>query len=722
MGLIRDYRLGAAFAALILVLALTVLLLVACGRGKSPATLTAQVSPVAEQLAELEELTAPPGVDAGVFQELKDALANALRARGAVKLVATPPPQTPQNAPTLTATPSSGVYFTLRWKYRNSGDYNQEGTVNIMDITPLAAHFQESVADYPEIEPIDGSGDGAITILDVTPLAAGFFNDCAGYLVKAATSPTATFDTLDTVVLADALEGPGRLSFEYQVDAATNHAFKVVAIDGPGAEGAESNVVQASAVAPDITAVSPDSGNVGDEILFEATVTGSQPMNFHWSFGGGVTEDPPDSSAPYATVTLGSAGEYDGSVTATNAIGEDAFDFHYEVIYVGEAPDITNVSPTGGSPNQERTFTATVTGDVPITYDWNFGGGATPNTPQTDVPEVMVTLSGTAGDYSASLTATNGAGSDNYPFMLHISSVNHPPTVTVTVNLGDLSEITAEADDLDGDALSFAFGSSVPPDMFLEFAPYSIPPTTEYTQVCRLYHWYLGDAEPWHGVPSCTVNDGQASGADDAAIQAYAYNCTGEDASINLMTVGDSVKVGEELRAIVYFYTSAFDVREFPAIRVEFEDKLDVDPADSYNVGTWGPEGLDPDFADGLFWMSFDTAGSKILPTPSEYSTFGPFDADYWIGGVQVPPGRKYIEARALPDGGTYAQTAGGHGFIFNFEFIAVAAGTAHVRFISQYSETEGGEVLDGTYYTSTTGGEHHLFDVLTELDVEVTG
>ena len=28
--------------------------------------------------------------------------------------------------------------FTLTWSYRNVGDYNQDGIVNIMDLTPLA--------------------------------------------------------------------------------------------------------------------------------------------------------------------------------------------------------------------------------------------------------------------------------------------------------------------------------------------------------------------------------------------------------------------------------------------------------------------------------------------------------------------------------------------------------------------------------------------------------
>jgi len=710
MGFIHNWRRGMVPLAIVLIIILAGVLLVACGRRRSPSTPSVQVSSsVAEQLAELDELAPPPGVDAAVFQGLKDALAGELRARGVSKLVSEPP----DDAPTLTATPSAGTYFTLRWQYRSTGDYNLDGIVNIMDLTPLAAHFNESTTEHPEYAAIDGNGDGTINIMDLTPLAANFNVDCAGYRVKGATSPTETFDLLDTVALADAVEDGGQLSFEYSVDASTNHAFKVVVIDGQDNEGAESNVVQASATPPEITGVTPDSGNEGDEVDFVATVTGSQPMAFHWEMGDGATPATADTELPYVSVTLGSAGEYDGSVTATNAIGEDTFDFHYEVIHLGVAPEITSVSPTSGSPGQEVTFTATVTGDEPITYDWDFGGGANPNTPQTDMPDVTVTLSETATDYPASLTATNAAGSDNYPFTLHISSVNHPPTVEVTVS-GDT--VTAVADDIDGDPLEFHFGFMMS-NPYWELVPTDVAPTTQYTQISKLYNWLLMDV-PGGAVPSCVVDDGvNPPVKGDASSPVMAQGQHGTDNSINMTVVGDSVKVGEELRAIVYFFNSAADVREFPSVRIEFDDKLDIDPAASYNVGLWRGA---PDAADG-FWALFDTANMKILPTPDQYSTFGPFDADYWVDGVHVPPGRKYIEARALPDGGTYAFDAGGAGYIFNFKFVGVSAGTAHVRFISQYSETEGGDPIDATYYTSTTGGAHNLFDDLAEFDITVT-
>lgn len=715
MGFVRKSGWGLGPLAIIVVVIVFGVLVMACGKKRSPATPAVQSFSVEEQLAQLSELVPPAGVDAALFQGLKDALAAELKGRGVSKLVSGPP----DDAPTLTATPGAGTYFTLRWQYRSTGDYNQDSFVNILDITPLAAHFNQSIGDFPGNEVIDGNGDSVINISDLTPLAANFSVDCAGYQVQRATSLSGTFELLDTVAFGDAIDDGGRKRFEYDVDASTYHAFKVVAVDGSGGLGAESNVVQASAAPPDITDVSPDSGNAGAEITFVAIVMGSQPMTYQWNFGGGADPNTADTDTPYATVTLGDAGEYDGSLTATNSLGEDSTGFHYEVIYVGEPPDITSVSPTSGSPGQEVTFTATVTGDEPISYDWNFGDGATPGTPHTDVPEVTVTLSDTAADYPSSLTATNSGGSDNYPFTLHISSVNHPPTVEVTVN-GDI--ITADADDIDGDPLSFGFALMMGIEG-LELVPETIPPTTEYTQTSRLYVWLFTNDQRG-GAASCTVDDGVNDPVKGEGPAVLASGQWGLDNSINITTVTpgdsvqDSVKVNEELRTIVYFIKSSDAVREFPAVRIEFDDKLDVDPADSYNVGDWGETA---DFADGGFWWPFDTANHKILPTPDNYVDFGPFDANYYVDGVPVPAGRKYIDVSALPDGGSYAQPAGGHGYIFNFRFKGVSPGTAHVRIISQYSDTPSGPTEDATYYTSSTGGAHVLFDHLDELDIEVT-
>jgi hypothetical protein len=64
--------------------------------------------------------------------------------------------------------------WEVSWRGGLQGDYNQDGIVNISDISPLAMHWQELVADHPELEAVDGSRDGVINIADITVLAMNF--------------------------------------------------------------------------------------------------------------------------------------------------------------------------------------------------------------------------------------------------------------------------------------------------------------------------------------------------------------------------------------------------------------------------------------------------------------------------------------------------------------------------------------------------------------------
>jgi len=86
---------------------------------------------------------------------------------------------------------------------------------------------------------------------------------------------------------------------------------------------------------------------------------------------------------------------------------------------LGQAPVILDIQPQSGEPGQVITFTATVQGFTPMTYAWDFGGGATPNTSSNVSPQVTL---GDEGTYSASLTVINTYGSDNRPFTLRVMS------------------------------------------------------------------------------------------------------------------------------------------------------------------------------------------------------------------------------------------------------------------------------------------------------------
>jgi hypothetical protein len=95
----------------------------------------------------------------------------------------------------------------------------------------------------------------------------------------------------------------------------------------------------------------------------------------------------------------------------------------------GVAPQITSVTPLAGDSGTQASFTATVAGDGPFEYSWNFGGGAAPDASAEVSPTVTLANGGTLAQpvraYPASLTVTTPFGSANYPFTLNVSAWWH---------------------------------------------------------------------------------------------------------------------------------------------------------------------------------------------------------------------------------------------------------------------------------------------------------
>ncbi|HYE77316.1 MAG TPA: PKD domain-containing protein [bacterium] len=178
-----------------------------------------------------------------------------------------------------------------------------------------------------------------------------------------------------------------------------------------------------TAAAPDVTAVSPTSGTTAASRSFAATVAGGTPTSWSWNFGAGATPSTSTSSSP--TVTLGPAGSYNASVTASNGTGSDTFNF--TLVVNPAAPNLTGVTPTSGSTATSRTFSATNTGGTPTSWSWNFGGGATPNTSTSASPTVALGLPGT---YSASVTASNAGGPSTFNFSLVVSGAAGVPVIS----------------------------------------------------------------------------------------------------------------------------------------------------------------------------------------------------------------------------------------------------------------------------------------------------
>ena len=214
-------------------------------------------------LAELEMQPTPSGVDPAVYEQLTRELACVLAERfggdspGLERVVATPPAD--EGSQTVLAW--DDATSTLSWGYYCTGDYDQNGEVNISDLTPLGVNFNATGpfdADSA-LAVIDGDGNGEINIADVTPIGQNFGVTVSGYNVYASddagdypgsTSATTSRVTceaalLDTVALTSATGDPSsdRKQFSFEVTTGASDYYWVCPTDGTS-DGMPSNLVQ----------------------------------------------------------------------------------------------------------------------------------------------------------------------------------------------------------------------------------------------------------------------------------------------------------------------------------------------------------------------------------------------------------------------------------------------------------------------------------------------
>jgi len=419
----QRYRIGAA--AGILLACAAAALLCACGSGGEALQPYGTALPAASgALAELDALACPEGVAPELWQQLKSALRGALREQSRV---VSAPPSGANNAVNDLAVTDDGGQPHFTWHYRNLGDYDQNGTVAIADLTPIAMHFGETydliTQQNSPAAVIDGSGNGKVDIADVTAIAVGFSVNCTAYRVQNATTATADeWNNLDEVPQEDGT-GDGRLEYAVTVDPGGGEYYRVVPVDADGAEGEPSNVQRFSTAPPEILSVSPTEVVYGTEVVFSATFTGSAPITFAWDFGEACLPSYSGDANPVVTVTE-TKGEYQCSVTATNAYGEDVFPFTLTV--GGNPPEVQAVDYTPARVTQQITFTATVTGDEPMTYQWEFDGGVDPLTSTETSPVLDATEE---GNFGGNVTVTNDVGQDQFYFNFVIQPAPEPPEI-----------------------------------------------------------------------------------------------------------------------------------------------------------------------------------------------------------------------------------------------------------------------------------------------------
>lgn len=145
----------------------------------------------------------------------------------------------------------------------------------------------------------------------------------------------------------------------------------------------------------------------GETGTFTANVNAdaTQPVTYRWDFGDGAT-----ATGMSATHSWSTPGTYEVTVTASNGRATDTGSCTVTVEAPPAPAEIVsiNASQTSFDVCEPTTvnFTANVQGDMPITYEWDFGDGTTGTGQQASHTYTD------PGTYTVTLTARNEAGTD----------------------------------------------------------------------------------------------------------------------------------------------------------------------------------------------------------------------------------------------------------------------------------------------------------------------
>ncbi|CAG0931221.1 Collagenase ColH [Thermoflexales bacterium] len=367
-----------------------------------------------------------------------------------VNLVATNDSPTQLGSATnLTATIGGGSNVTYQW---NFGDGATGSGATASHTYGAVGPYVAIVTATNGVSVVVASTNVSIVDVPITGLTAA---NSSPTILGDSTAFTATIGSGTNVVYAwefgDGATGSGATA-SHTYGAIGAYTATVTATNG-------SNTVVATTVATvfdtpitGLTATSDSPTRLGNGTSFTATTTGGSGITYAWAFGDGVT-----GSGATPVHTYVALGTYTATVTATNSLNSQTAS---TVVIVIDQP-ITDLNAVNDSPTRlgsVTNFTATISGGTNVTYQWNFGDGAT-----SSGATAAHTYSA-VGAYVATITATNGVSV--VVATTNVSIIDTPIVNLVAANdsptrLGSATNFTATIDDGSNVAYQWNFGDGL---------------------------------------------------------------------------------------------------------------------------------------------------------------------------------------------------------------------------------------------------------------------
>lgn len=242
-------------------------------------------------------------------------------------------PSAPGNAvDDLIITSQTALSVDLQWTEHHVGDYDNNGEVNIADMTPVGMFFNATVAtsDDPDFaRMVDGDSNGEVNLADLTPIGSNYGSVLTGYVLYTDPEGTQAIGSGVTVLRADQSPETGTpLVYHYTAPLdGGSPSFNVRPVNGAelGTPGPQSNI--AEVVSQDGPPLAPtnlvaQSGQIlgpGKIKLTWAPSTSSDVANY--VIDSKLTSDDDTAWAELTTVTAATT-----TYTATG-LTENSYDF-----------------------------------------------------------------------------------------------------------------------------------------------------------------------------------------------------------------------------------------------------------------------------------------------------------------------------------------------------------------------------------------------------------